>query len=130
MTDRIELGLRIEQTRKSKGLSLENVAENIGVATSTIQRYEKGKIQKIKLPVIFAIAEFLDVNPDWLLQKSTDKSNSKTPVTVNRDEHLQDWIQVFQSLSNEGQRQASDFVHFLSKQEENQKTSADSLETD
>ena len=34
---------------------------------STIQRYETGKITKIKVPVIHAIAKQLNVDPNWLM---------------------------------------------------------------
>lgn len=70
MTDPIELGKRLELARNRSGLSLVEVADAVGVAVSTIQRYEKGKIQRIKLPVIESIAKALHVNPNWLLQKA------------------------------------------------------------
>lgn len=72
MTDPIELGKRIETARDWANLSLSDVAADVGVAISTIQRYEKGKIQRIKLPVVESIASTLNVTPDWLLQKTDD----------------------------------------------------------
>lgn len=71
-----EIGLRIEQRRKSLGLTLDDVAQEIGVAKSTVQRYEKGTIEKIKLPVLEAIARVLSVNPAWLCYKSDDMERS------------------------------------------------------
>lgn len=62
-----EIGSRIFNTRQSKGLTLDDIALSVGVAKSTIQRYEKGTIQKIKLPVLESIANALDVNPNWLI---------------------------------------------------------------
>ena len=70
MLSNTEIGHRIEQVRLSKGLTLEEIATSIGTARSTIQRYEKGKINTLKLPVIQAIAKVLDVNPAWLIGKS------------------------------------------------------------
>lgn len=64
------IGARIEQRRKELGLTLDDIAQEIGVAKSTVQRYEKGTIEKIKLPVIEAIARALNVNPAWLCFKS------------------------------------------------------------
>ena len=60
------IGQRIEQRRKELGLTLQEVSSKVGVTASTIQRYEKGRFDKIKLPVIEAIAEALNVNPEWL----------------------------------------------------------------
>lgn len=68
--DNKKIGLRIEQRRKELGLTLEHVAAEIGVAKSTVQRYEKGTIEKIKLPVIEAISRVLNVNPAWICNKS------------------------------------------------------------
>lgn len=71
-----EIGLRIEQRRKELNMTLNDIADAIGVARSTIQRYEKGTITKVKLPVIEAIANTLKVNPAWIVCKTDDP----TPV--------------------------------------------------
>ena len=47
----IDIGKRIESVREEQHYSLDEVASRIGVAASTVQRYEKGKIATIKLPV-------------------------------------------------------------------------------
>ena len=73
------LGERIEQRRKELGLTLDDIAQEIGVAKSTIQRYEKGTIGKIKLPVVEAIARVISVNPSWLCGKTDDS----TPKTIS-----------------------------------------------
>lgn len=68
----IEIGNRIAERRSQLGLTMDDVAQKIGVAKSTIQRYEKGQIQKIKLPVIESIAAALSVNPDWIIGNTDD----------------------------------------------------------
>lgn len=65
-----EIGERIERRRKDLGYTLDYVAGELGVAKSTIQRYEKGTIEKLKLPVVESIARVLRVNPSWLVGKS------------------------------------------------------------
>ena len=55
----MQTGKRIQARREELGLNLGDIAQKVGVAVSTIQRYEKGKIEKIKLPVIEAIAKAL-----------------------------------------------------------------------
>lgn len=77
----IEIGIRIADRRTALGMTMDEVAQRIGVAKSTVQRYEKGQIQKIKLPVIESIASVLGVNPDWLIGNTDDPtpgSNAKT----------------------------------------------------
>lgn len=67
MINNSEVGKRIENRRTELGLTLQDIANEVGVAISTIQRYEQGKIGKVKLPVMEAIAAALNVSTDWLL---------------------------------------------------------------
>lgn len=101
------IGLRIEQRRTQLGFTQEFVANEIGVAKSTIQRYEKGSISKIKLPVVDAIARVLNVNPAWLCGKSDvmqfEYSQQKT-VTIDSDgldELDMKFVQMIKQLSDQ-----------------------------
>ncbi len=76
----IEIGTRISSARSIKSMTLEEVASKVGVAKSTILRYEKGTIEKIKLPVIESIAHALDVDPNWLI------GNTDTPYSSQQNE--------------------------------------------
>lgn len=76
------MGLRIEQRRKELDLTLQEVAAEVGVAASTIQRYEKGRFGKIKLPVIEAIAAALRVNPEWLTGDTDDPVDYDDPDLI------------------------------------------------
>lgn len=64
-----EIGKRIKyaRTELNNNLSLQDVADKTGVARSTVQRYEAGKIDKIKAPVLESFARALRVNPVWLM---------------------------------------------------------------
>ena len=68
--DNKEIGNRIKSKRLEKQLTLKELGEQIGVASSTILRYENGEIGTIKLPVIESIAKVLEVDPAWLILKS------------------------------------------------------------
>lgn len=82
-----ELGKRIEMRRKQLNLTLDDIASEIGVAKSTIQRYEKGVIDKIKLPVVEAIARVLDVDPAWICCK-TDEMRIMNASTAREDTQM------------------------------------------
>lgn len=71
--DNIEIGKRLKSRRIELGMTQGDIASEIGVAISTIQRYETGSIEKVKLPVLQAIARVLHVNPNWLIAKSDEK---------------------------------------------------------
>ncbi|HBG1246776.1 TPA: helix-turn-helix domain-containing protein [Clostridioides difficile] len=85
-----EIGKRIKETRENIGLTLKDVADRVGVATSTIQRYEKGEISQLKLPVLESIAKALNVDPTWITKgienKSTKPSNESN--FLSKDEKV------------------------------------------
>lgn len=85
MNKNIEIGLRIKQRRNELEMTQEELGKQLGLNKSTIQRYESGTISSIKIPVLQAIAEKLDVNPDWLALKTNDKGAYQT-CSKNRPE--------------------------------------------
>lgn len=64
--DNILIGKRLKEARTLRNMTLDDIADDVGIAKSTVQRYEAGKISKPKIPVLHAIANALDVNPVWL----------------------------------------------------------------
>lgn len=79
--DKDLLGQRIKQRRKELDMTQGDIANSIGVAVSTVQRYETAAISKIKLPVVEAIARTLHVNPNWLAGK-TDNPEEIVPHQI------------------------------------------------
>ena len=67
------MGQRLKEARLEKCITQDMLANIVGFNKSTIQRYESGKINKVKLPVIEAIASYLEVNPAWIVGKSSNK---------------------------------------------------------
>ncbi len=67
-----EIGNRIKYARDLRGATLDDIAQKVGIAKSTVQRYENGKIEKIKIPVVESIANALQVNPAWIVGKSEE----------------------------------------------------------
>jgi len=82
MLSNIEIGKKIEYARNLRGLTHEEIGKRVGVAKSTIQRYEKGKIKSIKTPVVQSIALALSVNPLWVIGKSDEMEIKKTKKGV------------------------------------------------
>ena len=70
------IGSRIKEARLDNGMTLEDVAVALGLARSTVQRYEAGLINRPKLPVIDKMAEVLKVSPVWLMGKDVPKHPS------------------------------------------------------
>ena len=68
--DQEKIAERIRLARKDAGMTLQEIATAIGVTKSTVQRYEQGRIENVKQPVLEAMARALDVNPEWLMDRS------------------------------------------------------------
>lgn len=71
-----DVGARIKERRKELNISAALLAERIGLSKATIHRYENGDIRNIKMPVLESMAVILQVNPLWLIGKSTSKDGS------------------------------------------------------
>ena len=61
------LNNRIKERRIACGYTLQEVAEKLGVAEATIQRYESGKIKNIRHQTIDLLAKVLRCDPSYLL---------------------------------------------------------------
>ena len=90
MANNVTIGSRIKMIREEKGLTQEELANALGLNKSTIQRYETAKIEKIKLPVIDAIAQKLNVNPEWL----SDKTDVRSSYTLSEAKSQIDRIPI------------------------------------
>lgn len=60
-------GDRIKKRRKELGMSLQDVADALGVNKSTILRYESNEIEKLPINVITPLAEALNVSREYLM---------------------------------------------------------------
>lgn len=75
MNNILEIGKRIRMRREELGMTQEELGKLLWLNKSTIQRYESGKFQTIKLPVLHAIAKQLDVDPNWIALNTNNKGS-------------------------------------------------------
>ena len=59
---------RLKELRKEKQLTVEQLAQNIGSAKSTISRYENGR--EPKGDIIRLLTEYFDVSIDYLYKNT------------------------------------------------------------
>lgn len=86
------LGEYIKAKRKSLGLSAEQLAEQCGVAPSTVYRWENGDTEKIPSGQLKVLAQSLGVRPSELID------DEKTLVKLPHPESVRT-IPVYSSLS-------------------------------
>lgn len=75
----MEIHERIKSRRLECGLSVEEVAERLGVSRATIYRYESAEIKNMGIDKINPLAEVLKVSPIYLMCWTDDPDNYATP---------------------------------------------------
>lgn len=73
----MNIGERIKKIRKSKNISVEYLAKELGVSKTTMYRYEDSTIEKIPFNIFDKLCVLLDVTPAELMGNetvTTDKS--------------------------------------------------------
>lgn len=68
---------RIKERRKAMNMTQEELAEKLGLQKSAIAKYENGRVQNIKRPIIAKMADILECSPAYLMALDTD--SAKTP---------------------------------------------------
>lgn len=69
------IGQKIRKVRKSRGLSQEELAEQIGISTTHMSHIETGNT-KLSLPVLVDLAAVLEVRTDELLYEDSPAERS------------------------------------------------------
>lgn len=65
----------IRELRESKGLTLDDLAQELGVTKQAVSQYEKGKLG-ISVPALKQLCEFLAVDFDLISSRIKDESGS------------------------------------------------------
>ena len=66
---------KLEDRRKELGLTLQNVADIVGVSKSTVMKWERGSIENMKRDKIALYASALQVSPMWIMGIESEESN-------------------------------------------------------
>lgn len=75
------MGQRIREKREAAGLSVEELADKIGVSRQTVYKWEKGIVKNIDRDYIGKMAALFRCDPEWLMHME----NSKVTVTYSAD---------------------------------------------
>jgi transcriptional regulator with XRE-family HTH domain len=83
-----EIGRKIKEIRKKRGLTLSQLSEETGSDLSTLSRYEKGE-RIVPISILKKISETTDCNIKWLIGlEDEDMEKSKTvydPIEANEN---------------------------------------------
>ena len=81
---------RIKQLRQDRGLTLEQVAEVVGVGKSTVRKWETGMIANMRRDKIADLAKALGTTPAYLMgwKEEEDKKDSPNDLPINEGEKM------------------------------------------
>ena len=108
---------RLTAIRKERNVSVQEMAQALDVHKTTIHRYEAAKINKINSGTVKVIAEYLNVNPDYLMGVSDCKYAAKVaedlPLDItDKEKTLLDW---FRQVPAERQQMVLDMIKIALK---------------
>lgn len=99
MTDK-EIGSFLKKRRLDLGYTLEKVASECDVASSTVLRWESGEISRIKRYHIYMLSKVLYI-PVWsILGDELDEGMIVKPEVALKKEHLKGLIDNVSSLED------------------------------
>ncbi len=101
------IGSRAKQRRVELGLNQNYIAKKMGVATSTIVRYEAGTIDNTKKLVLEGLSEALHVSVEWLKGETEEY---QTDITDKRELFIRDVMSsILAKLPYDMEQPESDF---------------------
>lgn len=71
------LAQRLKTTREAQNITIAELADALGINKATMYRYETAEFQSIKPTRLQAIADYLKVNPDYLIGATDNKHTVK-----------------------------------------------------
>ena len=92
------------------GLTLQEVAEEIGVKKPTVQRYESGKIKNIDTLTVELLAKAVRCDPAYLMGWS-EAPASFSKIKMDSDTNF--LVHNYEKLNNEGRRKLLDYSEDL-----------------
>ena len=92
---------RIQLLRKKKGLTLEQVADVVGVGKSTVRKWETGMIANMKRDKIADLAKALGTTPAYLMGWD-EKKDSPTELQLSEGEKM--LIDLFRQVPEDKQQ--------------------------
>ena len=70
--------LRLDRVMADRKISLNNLAEQVGIANVNLSKIKTGKVSAIRFSTLNAICDVLDCQPGDILEFQKDQSSNKT----------------------------------------------------
>ena len=98
-----DMARKIKELRQAKDLTLEQVANVVGVGKSTVRKWETGMIANMKRDKIADLAKALGTTPAYLMGwEDEEKKNSPTEDDLSEGERM--LLDLFRQIPEDAQK--------------------------
>lgn len=110
---------RIKALRQEKGLTLEQVADVVGVGKSTVRKWETGMIANMRRDKIADLAKALGTTPAYLMGwKEEDAKKELSPSEPELTEGEQLMLKLFRQIPKDRQSEALELLRVALKMQQ------------
>ena len=109
------MAYRIRTLRQERDLTLEQVADVVGVGKSTVRKWETGMIANMKRDKIASLAKALGTTPAYLMGWNEDVSEDNSPSEQLLTEAEQKMLELFRQIPVERQESALEVLEAVLK---------------
>ena len=74
---------RLKEARKSKSMSIEKLADLVGLSRQKIYKYESRGVENPSFESVRLIAKTLDVSPSWLVGWENSEETASEDLTID-----------------------------------------------
>lgn len=114
------MSTRIKELRKAKGLTLEQVAEVVGVGKSTVRKWETGLIANMRRDKIADLAKALGTTPAYLMgwKEEGIEKEKDPPSEPQLTEGEQLMLELFRRIPEDRQPEALELLRVALKMQQ------------
>ena len=105
----------LKHRRKELGLTLNQIAEMMGVTEATVQRWESGNIRSIRHEKVVRLAEILNVTPASIMGWEEEK-----PTAGQGDGPKERAHKLIDELPEDKLKEVMSYINFLKSQQGSQ----------
>ena len=111
-----EMSIKIKKLRLERGMTLEQVADIVGVGKSTVRKWETGMIANMKRDKIALLAQALGTTPAYLMGWKKEDETTISPNEQKLTEGEKLLLELFRRVPEEHQQMVLDMIRIALKQ--------------
>lgn len=105
-----ELSRKIKELRLSRNMTLEQVADIVGVGKSTVRKWETGMIANMKRDKIALLAKALGTTPAYLMGWKEETAETASPDELKLTEGEEKLVELFRLVPEEQQQMVLEMI--------------------